>query len=310
MKLRGTPALPVIRRFRVDVAAILLLAAAMTVAVDHAGLQSVSAVIPMMGIVVAIFVGFRIRNAYARWWEARTLWGGVIGNGRSLHYALLAYEDGTPEMAAITDRIRRREVRHAWTLAAELHHAGSTPGLAGLTPEDPADCTATELLRRQAVDIGALSHGGWIDRQARRVLVTINSAQVGAVVGLERIDSQKIPRFYALFTRVLAWSFAVVVCTMLGAGGHDSAAGIAMSILVMTLIVLAERIGALLEDPMSDDVFGLPLERFCATLTGDLLGPSHTLARIETESPRADGTVCRRQKVSTSWPTTTPDAGN
>ena len=97
---------------------------------------------------------------------------------------------------------------------------------------------------------------------------------------------------------------------MLGAGGHDSAAGIAMSILVMTLIVLAERLGALLEDPMSDDVFGLPLERFCATLTGDLLGPSHTLARIETESPRADGTVCRRQKVSTSWPTTTPDAGN
>ena len=92
------------------------------------------------------------------------------------------------------------------------------------------------------------------------------------MVGLERIDAQPIPRFYALFTRTLAWSFAVVVCTMLGTGQHDNAAGIALSILVMTLIVLAERIGALLEDPMSDDVFGLPLERFCATLTADLLG--------------------------------------
>lgn len=66
---------------------------------------------------------------------------------------------------------------------------------------------------------------------------------------------------------------------MLGAGGHDSAAGIALSILVMTLVVLAERIGALLEDPMSVDVFGLPLERFCATLTADLLRPSHVLTR-------------------------------
>ena len=278
MSPRGRATLQVIRRFRFDVGAILLLASAMTVAVDHAGLQSVSALVPMMGIVVAIFVGFRNRNAYARWWEARTLWGGVVANGRSLHYALRAYEDGTPEMAAITDRIRRREVRHAWTLASELHHAPGSPGLAGLTPEDPADCTATELLRRQAVDVGSLSRGGWIDRQARRVLVTINSAQVGAATGLERIDTQPIPRFYALFTRTLAWSFAVVVCTMLGAGGHDSAAGIALSLLVMTLVVVAERIGALLEDPMSDDVFGLPLERFCATLTADLPGPSHEIA--------------------------------
>ena len=91
-------------------------------------------------------------------------------------------------------------------------------------------------------------------------------------MGLERSDAQPIPRFYALFTRTLAWSFAVVVCTMFGNGQHDNAAGIALSVLVMTLIVLAERIGALLEDPMSDDVFGLPLERFCATLTADLLG--------------------------------------
>ncbi len=155
----------------------------------------------MMGIVVAIFVGFRNRNAYAGWWEARTLWGG--GDHRSY-----SPPRGAPRMD----------------------------------------------------------------------LVTINSAQVGAAVGLERIDSEPIPRFYALFSRILAWSVAVVVCTMLGAGGHDSAAGIAMSILVMTLVVLAERIGALLEDPMSDDVFGLPLERFCATLSADLLGPPHVLA--------------------------------
>jgi len=290
----GRLALQLVRRFRFEFLAILAVAVAMAVVIDHVGLQSVSGVIPMMGIVVAIFVGFRNRNAYARWWEARTLWGGVVGNGRSLHYALLAYEDGTPEMAAITDRIRRREVRHAWTLAAELHRTPASPRLGDLTPEDPADCTATELLRRQAVDIGELSHAKMIDRQARRVLVTINSAQVGAAVGLERINSQPIPRFYALFTRTLAWSFAVVVCTMLGSGGHDNTAGIALSILVMTLIVIAERIGGLLEDPMSDDVFGLPLERFCATLTGDLLGPSHTLAQIETEAQVADGIVRHR----------------
>jgi len=264
-------------RFRVDVLAILVTAVAMVWAVDYVGLQTVSTVVPLMGIVVAIFIGFRNRNAYNRWWEARTLWGAVVGNGRSLHYALLAYEDGTPEMAAITDRIRRREARHAWTLAAEMHH---TPNhSAELTPEDPADCTATELLRRQAVDIAELSHVGMIDRQARRVLVTLNSAQVAAAAGLQRINTEPIPRFYALFTRALAWFFAVIVCTRLDAGGHDTVVGFALSILVMAMVVIAERLGGLLEQPMSDDVFGLPLDRFCATVTADLLETPHPAAR-------------------------------
>ena len=267
-------------RFRYDFVAILVVAAVMAVAVDYVALESVSGVVPLMGTVVAIFIGFRNRNAYNRWWEARTLWGGVVSNGRSLDYALRAYEDGTPEMAAITDRMRRREARHAWRLAAGLRDTPVSPEMTGLTPEDPTDCTATELLRRQAVDIGELSHAGMIDRQARRVLVTINSAQVNAAVGLERIKRQPVPRFYALFTRSLAWFFAVIVCTRLDGTGHDNAVGILSGTVIMALVVIAERLGGLLEEPMSDDAFGLPVDRFCATLTADLLGPSHSMAGV------------------------------
>jgi putative membrane protein len=75
-------------------------------------------------------------------------------------------------------------------------------------------------------------------------------------------------------------ALAVVVCTGLQAGGHDTAAGILLSVLVMSLFVMAERIGSLLDEPMTDDDFGLPLDRFCASLTTDLLGPEHNLSRI------------------------------
>ena len=264
----------VLWRFRFDFIAIAVAAAVMAAAVGYLGLQSLSSVVPLMGIVVAIFIGFRNRNAYNRWWEARTLWGGVVINGRSLHYALRAYEDGSPEMAAITDRMRRREVRHARRLAAELRGTPQPPGLADLTPQDPPDSTATELLSRQAADIGELSRAGMIDRQARRVLVTVNSAQANTAAGLERIKRQPIPRFYDLFTRGLAWFFALIVCTRMDTGGHNNAVGIVLGILIMALVILAERLGCLLEDPMSDDVFGLPLDRFCGQLSADLLGPA------------------------------------
>jgi len=268
--MKGRGAYEFLRRFRFDLPALLIVAAVMVVAVDYVPLQTFSGVVPLMGIVVAIFIGFRNRNAYARWWEARTLWSGITANGQSLNYALIAYEDGSPEMTAIVDRMRRREVRHAWQLAAQLRGTEPSPVLPDLTPEDPADCTATELLTRQACDIGELSRAGLIDRQARRVLVTINSAQVAAAGGLERITQQPIPRFYDLFIRGLAWFFAILVCTRLDGGGHDNVTGIVLSIFIMALIIIAERLGRLLEEPMSADMFGLPLDRFCTELTADL----------------------------------------
>jgi putative membrane protein len=275
--MKGRGAYEFLRRFRFDLPALLIVAAVMVVAVDYVPLQIFSGVVPLMGIVVAIFIGFRNRNAYARWWEARTLWSGITANGQSLNYALIAYEDGSPEMTAIVDRMRRREVRHAWQLAAQLRGTEPSPVLPDLTPEDPADCTATELLTRQACDIGELSRAGLIDRQARRVLVTINSAQVAAAGGLERITQQPIPRFYDLFIRGLAWFFAILVCTRLDGGGHDNVTGIVLSIFIMALIIIAERLGRLLEEPMSADMFGLPLDRFCTELTADLAsGMTHT----------------------------------
>jgi predicted membrane chloride channel (bestrophin family) len=60
------------------------------------------------------------------------------------------------------------------------------------------------------------------------------------------------------------------VCTRLDGGGHDNVTGIVLGICIMALIIIAERLGPLLEEPMSADMFGLPLDRFCTELTADL----------------------------------------
>src|SRR3546814_17635700 len=38
----------------------------------------------LFGTAIALFMGFRTSAAYARWWEARTLWGALINASRSL----------------------------------------------------------------------------------------------------------------------------------------------------------------------------------------------------------------------------------
>ncbi len=265
-------------RLRYDLLGVLVVAAVMAVVVDRVPVQSAATVVPLLGIVVSIFIGFRNSNAYARWWEARTLWGVVIGNGRSLNNALAAVDNETPEMAVVLDRVRRRQVRQAWQLAAELRGESAGPAVAALTPEDPAEASSGDLLARQGGEFGQMTRSGMLDSQGRTVLVNLNTAQTNTAGGLERIRSQPIPRYYDLFIRGLAWFFAVMVCTRIDGGGHDNAVGMILSILLMALFVIAERLGHFLEEPLSNNPFGLTQDRFCAVLTADLLGPSHPLA--------------------------------
>lgn len=38
----------------------------------------------IFSFILAIIIGFRVNSSYARWWEGRTLWGGIVNNCRNL----------------------------------------------------------------------------------------------------------------------------------------------------------------------------------------------------------------------------------
>ncbi|MGV1088729.1 MAG: bestrophin family ion channel [Mycobacterium sp.] len=267
-------------QLRYDLLAVVAVALVMMRMAGSPVFKSVEPVVPLLGVVVSIFIGFRNSSAYNRWWEARTLWGAVIGNSRSVSNALIAVDDRTPEMAVISDRMRRRQVRHAWRLAAELRGVPVSADVSALTPEDPADATAGDLLALQARDTRDLRLGGMIDPQGRVILTNLNTAQAAAAGGLERIRHQPIPPYYAIFVRSLAWLFAILVCTRLDVGGHAGATGMVASIVVMAVFIVAERLGHFIEEPMDNTVFDLPMDRFCARITADLLGSEHPLTQF------------------------------
>lgn len=236
------------------------------------------AALSILGIGASIFIGFRNSNAYNRWWEARTLWGAVIFNCRALHNGLSSVDSGSAAIAEILDRMRRRQVRHAWQLTAELRGIAPLPGVSDLTPEDPAQTSATDLLTRQASDVQKLAGSGLIDHQARVMLMATNTAVVTAQSGLERIRNQPIPIHYTLFIRGLAWFFGVMAFIRLDTT-HHKPSDILVGFLLMTVFITAERLGHFIEQPMSNKIFDLPMYRFCATITGNLLGNEHPLAK-------------------------------
>ena len=249
---------------------------------DAAQSEYAGAVLSVLGIGASVFIAFRNTTAYNRWWEARTLWGGIIINSRTLNNGLTSIDSGSPEVAAIIDRMRRRQVRYCWQLAAELRRIPPLPGVVELTPEDPVDADAVDLLNRQAADIQRLVADGHIDAQARLLLINSNTGAATAQSGLERVRNEPLPVHYDLFIRGLAWFFGIMAFSRLDSTTHLPGS-IAIGLLLMTTFIVAERLGHFIEQPMSNRIFDIAMYRFCSTVTGNLLGAGHPLAQ-----PRED----------------------
>lgn len=265
-------------QLRWDLVAVAAVAAAMVAVAAVLPLQAAASVVPLLGVVVSVFIGFRNTTAFNRWWEARTLWGTVMSNSRATSNAFEAVDDLSPEMAASLDRMRRRQTRHAWQLAAELRGTPVPAEVRALTPEDPDDARAGRLLTLQARDLRQLRSSDHLDAQGRTILVNANTVAATAADGLHRVRNQPLPAYYNLFVRALAWLFGIMVCTRVDDGGHHSAQGVLIGALIMALFVVAERMGNFAEQALSDSPFALPMDTFCAGITADLLGSDHPLA--------------------------------
>jgi putative membrane protein len=268
----------VLWQLRYDLLGIVIIAGLLIPVPDTNQVQYATAVLSVLGIGASVFIAFRNTTAYNRWWEARTLWGSQIISSRVLHNGLTSVDDGSVAMAAILDRMRRREVRYCWQLAAEMRGVAPLPGVTELTPEDPPGADATDLLNRQAADVQILAADGLIDQQARVMLMAANTGSATAQSGLERIRNEPFPIHYDFFIRVLAWFFGIMAFSRLDSNDHD-VFSLFVGMLLMAVFVIAERLGHFIEKPMNNSIFDIAMYRFCGTITANLLGRGHPLAQ-------------------------------
>ncbi|MFT4045818.1 MAG: bestrophin family ion channel, partial [Solimonas sp.] len=85
----------------------------------------------LLGITLAIFLGFRNSVSYDRYWEARMLWGTLLNDTRSLARQLMTLSEA--------DRARQREVVYALiafvhALRHQLRGTSAEAELAALVP--------------------------------------------------------------------------------------------------------------------------------------------------------------------------------
>lgn len=224
----------------------------------------------LMGVALAIFLGFRINASYDRYWEARKQWGAVLVEVRNLARKALTL------VAPEADR-RTFVLALAGFAAAmrnQLRGQGMDIGTEGLLPESLRRTMATTRFAPQQVLLwlGAWlaerRNAGQLDPLLARSLEDSLDALSMAIGSCERIASTPLPFSYS----VILHRSAYLYCMLLPFGLVD-AIGV-MTPLVVTFVSYTffalEALSDEIEEPFGRAPNDLALDAMVVTIEASL----------------------------------------
>lgn len=241
---------------------------------------------------LAIFLGFRVSEAYDRWWEARKLWGAMVNVSRSFGRKistmvvpdrLEAVVDEEQALRAQTE-ILHRHVAYVNAVRINLRHGPSISRAPDAWEEirpflsndefrtyEKYGNVATQLLRRQSEALRRLFGAtapeelGYLELQ--RTLDQLYDVQ-GAC---ERIKNTTFPYGITLATRVLVWGFASILpFAVLDANMNLDVVEVLFCIAMSLSFVVIEELGETLKTPFEGRPNDTPMTALSRTIEIDL----------------------------------------
>lgn len=229
--------------------------------------------ISMIGSALSIFLAFRTGSAYDRWWEARTLWGGLVNNSRTFaRQVMTLIHDGgdADERRALQRRLVVMQICYVHALRCHLRNQMPFAELRQWLDEE----TIAALRRHANVPAAMLTmmgeglreayDRGWLD-SFRWTAIDRTVGELTNVQGAcERIKNTPMPKQYDYFPRVLVNFFCVLLPFGLveGLGLLTPVASTGLGLIFITL----DRIGSEIEAPFETTVQDTPMTSLSRTI--------------------------------------------
>ena len=227
----------------------------------------------LVGVALAVFLGFRNNTSYARYWEGNALMTRMINASRSLSRQILTLigpaegaqpdDEEAAEQRSSRDRLVRRVIAFNHALRGYLRGEDLHQEIQAHLPPAEAAALRAERNRPLAVltalgqDLAAARERGWV-RSSHVPVMERELAELTAVLGgCERLQANPIPFPY----RVLLHRIVAAYYTTLAFGLVDSIG--VMTPLVVAIISYAfygmDAIGEEVQEPFGTDANDLPL---------------------------------------------------
>ena len=235
------------------------------------GIKFTLAPFSILGVAIAIFLGFRNNACYSRYVEARHLWGQLMIASRSL---LREVKTTLPDDAELGQFVRL-QIAFAHCLRMTLRRNPQAEPLAKYLSEKDLQ---TVFAAQSPANRILLLMGEWLavrrrDGQLSDILFhSLNNRlnDMSAVLaGCERIANTPVPFAYTLILHRTVYLFCIMLPFALVVDLHYMTPFI--SVLISYTFISLDTLAEELEDPFGTENNDLPLDAICNAIEIDLL---------------------------------------
>lgn len=228
----------------------------------------------LFGFALAIFLAFRNNASYARFDEARHLWGNLLIASRALTSQMLCY---LPQSTGKVDRIRTANtvIAFVYALKHQLRKTDPTLDLARLLGEERAEALR-HMHYRPAVILNDIRanlvrlHGHTPASDTTRWMLDAQLNEMGRTLGgCERIASTPIPFAYGVLLHRTAYAY----CMLLPFGLVDSTEFFTplLCVFISYTLIALEAIANEVAEPFSLAPNALALDAIARTIERSVL---------------------------------------
>jgi len=262
---------------------------------------SISAI---LGSALAIFIAFRNNSSYSRWWEARTLWGGIINSSRVLARLIITFTDSHAHQQNYeknrSEQFKKEMIYKviAWVHALRLHLRKHDNWLELKPFLSEQEFTELQKSHNKPNIIHLISGKKIYEAMANGTLAGFDSFQIEGQLlalanyqgGCERIKNTPLLRQYDFFTRVFLYTFILLLpFSLIGdfTKMNIDYLMIPVSIIISFVFAIISKVGEVNEDPFENRITDVPLTAMCNTIERDLremLGETDLPKKLEAEN--------------------------
>ncbi|MDY0906709.1 bestrophin family protein [Pedobacter sp. CFBP9032] len=245
----------------------------------HVTRISIPVAVPaLLGTIISLLLAFRSNQAYDRWWEARTLWGAIVNDSRSISRQILSFVEnpyGLEDVNQFKDRFLKRQIAWCYALSQTLRGFNARKGLEEfLSPEELAfikkrrNVTAS-LLELHGMDLKKALNEGWINKYQQIEIDKSITALCNHMGGCERIKNTVFPVTYSKYINMSIHLFIVLL--PFGLIEYFGYMEVPLVIAIAAFFLLVEKMAVHLQDPFENKPTDTPTTTICRNIERDLL---------------------------------------
>ena len=235
------------------------------------GIKFTLAPFSILGVAIAIFVGFRNNACYSRYVEARHLWGQLMIASRSL---LREVKTTLPDDAELGQFVRL-QIAFAHCLRMTLRRNPQAKPLAKYLSEKDlqtvfaAQSPANRILLLMGEWLAVRRRNGQLSDILFHSLNNRLNDMSAVMAGCERIANTPVPFAYTLILHRTVYLFCIMLPFALVVDLHYMTPFI--SVLISYTFISLDTLAEELEDPFGTENNDLPLDAICNAIEIDLL---------------------------------------